>query len=98
MIAEDRMTPAGLAAFEQRESYGKAFSKIKKEASPRLSKTSREALEANPDAWKNFNALAPGYRKQYILWIETAKRPETRKKRLNEAIGLLQENRKLGMK
>ena len=44
------------------------------------------------------NALAPGYRKQYILWIETAKRTETRTKRLNEAIGLLQKNRKLGMK
>lgn len=98
MIKEGHMTPAGMAAFQQRESYDANYSGIKKDAALSLSKTNKEALKADPVAWRNFNALAPGYRRQYILWIETAKRPETRIKRLGQAIELLHENRKLGMK
>ena len=57
-----------------------------------------KSLRANQQAWDNFNALAPGYRKQYVGWLQSAKKPETRKKRLKEAIGLLASNKKLGMK
>jgi uncharacterized protein YdeI (YjbR/CyaY-like superfamily) len=49
-------------------------------------------------AWGNLMNLAPGYRKQYVAWLVTAKRPETRARRLKEAIQLLKENKKLGMK
>ena len=57
-----------------------------------------KALQANPAAWDNFNKLTPGYRKQYCLWLLKAKKPETLRKRLSEALELLQENKKLGMK
>ena len=98
MIDEGRMAEAGMTAFQQRESYGTGYAETKNEPAPSLSKNSEATLWTDPLAWKNFNALAPGYRKQYTLWIETAKRPETRDKRLGEAIELLRENRKLGMK
>jgi uncharacterized protein YdeI (YjbR/CyaY-like superfamily) len=55
-------------------------------------------LKANPKAWSNFNLMTAGYRKQYVGWLQSAKRPETRKKRLEEAIELLEKNQKLGMK
>jgi len=42
--------------------------------------------------------MAPGYRKQYVGWLLNAKRPETRERRLKEAITLLAMNKKLGMK
>jgi len=42
--------------------------------------------------------MAAGYRKHYVAWIQSAKRPETRKKRLQEAISLLEKNQKPGMK
>lgn len=57
-----------------------------------------EALRANPTAWQNFLALAPGCRKQYTGWLNAAVKPATRKKRLEEAVRLLEQNRKLGMK
>lgn len=98
MINEGRMAPAGIAAFQRRESYDADYSAARVETSPSLSKANQEVLKANSLAWKHFKALAPGHRKQYILWIETAKRPETRRKRLEKAVELLRENRKLGMK
>jgi uncharacterized protein YdeI (YjbR/CyaY-like superfamily) len=57
-----------------------------------------EALRANKMAWENFNNLAPSYRRQYVGWIATAKKEETRKKRIREALELLARNEKLGMK
>ncbi|PYS52484.1 MAG: hypothetical protein DMG13_16150 [Acidobacteria bacterium] len=53
---------------------------------------------ANKGAAENFNKLAPSYQRQYIGWITTAKKEETRRKRLAEAIRLLAHNRKLGLK
>lgn len=58
----------------------------------------KQALQAAEPAWENFQKLAPSYRRNYIMWITTAKRRETRQKRLKEAIELLKENKKLGMK
>ena len=63
-----------------------------------VDKRNGEGLKDQPKAWKNFNQLTPGYRKQYVGWLQSAKRPETRKKRLAEAISLLEANKKLGMK
>jgi uncharacterized protein YdeI (YjbR/CyaY-like superfamily) len=55
-------------------------------------------LKTVPVAWKNFKALAPSYRRAYIGWIDSAKREETREKRLREALELLATGKKLGMK
>ena len=57
-----------------------------------------EAFKANPVAWQFFELLAPSYRRAYIGWIETAKRKETKEKRLQEALGLLAAGKKLGLK
>jgi uncharacterized protein YdeI (YjbR/CyaY-like superfamily) len=45
-----------------------------------------------------FETLAPSYRREFIAWIATAKRPETRKKRLQETVALLEQRKKLGMR
>ena len=56
------------------------------------------ALRTNPKAWMSFQALSAGNRRDYVVWIHTAKRPETRKRRIREAIELLSAGRKLGLK
>src|SRR3981081_737965 len=33
----------------------------------------KQALKANPKAWKYFQSLAPSYRRRYIRWIMHAK-------------------------
>jgi uncharacterized protein YdeI (YjbR/CyaY-like superfamily) len=55
-------------------------------------------LKAHAIAWSNFEKLAPSQRRAYIGWIDSAKREETKLKRLHEAIGLLAAGKKLGLK
>lgn len=57
-----------------------------------------QALKENEQAQKTFEALAPTYQKQYLGWIEVAKRPETKRKRIKEALRLLERGEKLGLK
>jgi uncharacterized protein YdeI (YjbR/CyaY-like superfamily) len=57
-----------------------------------------KALRKNAAAWNNFQRLAPSHRRNYIGWIDSAKRQETKLKRLNEAIDLLAAGKKLGLK
>lgn len=47
------------------------------------------ALDAEPHAKAFFESLATFYRKNYIRWIESAKRPETRTARITELVRLL---------
>ncbi len=53
-----------------------------------------DALANEPDAANFFNSLATFYRKNYIRWIESAKKPETRSARVAEMIVLLKAGKK----
>jgi len=98
LTASGQMTEAGLAAFSQGVPYEPELQKMLKAKELPLTAETENGLKANPTAWANFNRMAAGYRKQYVGWLQSAKRPETRQKRLKEAIGLLEKNLKLGMK
>ncbi|MCS6831705.1 MAG: YdeI/OmpD-associated family protein [bacterium] len=52
------------------------------------------AFEAEPQAKAFFEEIAPFYRKNYLRWIESAKRPQTRAKRIEEVVRLLKEGRR----
>jgi uncharacterized protein YdeI (YjbR/CyaY-like superfamily) len=58
----------------------------------------KEALMANAQAWENFRNLAPSYRRHYVGWIMHTAKEETRERRLREAVALLGQNKKLGLK
>jgi uncharacterized protein YdeI (YjbR/CyaY-like superfamily) len=58
----------------------------------------KKALRQNAKAWANFQNLAPSHRRHYVGWIMHAKKEETRERRLREAVALLEQNRKLGLK
>ncbi len=101
VVREGRMTPAGMAVVDfavpprgGAEATGGA--RVREE--PRLAPELLRRLEANARAWATFRALAPSYRRNYVGWIMSAKREETRLRRLEEAIGLLAEGKKLGLK
>ncbi len=55
-------------------------------------------LRAHPGVWQAFSRLAPSHRRNYVRWVDSAKRQETRERRLAEAVALLEKNQKLGMK
>ena len=56
------------------------------------------ALRKDPAARRYFEGLAPSQRRRYVGWIESAKREETKAKRLQEAIRLLNAGKPLGLK
>lgn len=55
-------------------------------------------LRANARAWAKFEQMAPSHRRAYIGWIDSAKKQETKEKRLREAVRLLAAGKKLGLK
>ena len=99
LLKEGKMNRAGLAKIGEgvlaAEEGAKSARKTKELV---ITSYLSEALRGNKKAWENFNDLAPSYRRQYVGWIATAKKEETRKKRIREALELLARNEKLGMK
>lgn len=53
------------------------------------------ALEAVPAAAAHFGRLAYTHKREYANWIADAKRPETRQRRIEKAVQLLAEGKKL---
>lgn len=51
----------------------------------------QKALNANPIAKKNFNAFSNSHKREYINYILEAKREETRIKRIEKSIELLEQ-------
>jgi uncharacterized protein YdeI (YjbR/CyaY-like superfamily) len=47
------------------------------------------ALDAEPAARRYFDSLATFYRKNFMRWIDSAKRPETRARRIAETVAAL---------
>jgi uncharacterized protein YdeI (YjbR/CyaY-like superfamily) len=56
------------------------------------------AFKTNAKAWATFQQLSPSCQRAYLGWIDTAKRDETKQKRLREAVTLLAAGKKLGIK
>jgi uncharacterized protein YdeI (YjbR/CyaY-like superfamily) len=56
------------------------------------------ALKAEPRAWATFERLTAEQRRRYLGWIDTAKREDTKTRRLAEAVRLLARGEKLGLK
>jgi len=56
------------------------------------------ALNKHPAALRHFEALPPAERRRYFAWIESAKKEETKTRRLKEAIRLLAAGKVLGLK
>src|SRR5229473_6517987 len=56
------------------------------------------AFKTNANAWKFFQALSVRNRRDFVVWIHTAKRPETRERRIRKSIELLSAGKKLGLK
>lgn len=89
---EGRLTPAGLAAAPTDNNYGP------KPTIPVLPAYIAGAFKAHRVAWTFFQRLAPRQRRNFVVWIHTAKRPETRSRRIRESIALLAAQKTLGLK
>jgi uncharacterized protein YdeI (YjbR/CyaY-like superfamily) len=94
--ASGRLKPAGIARPPTSRGYGPR--PVRLPLPSRLPRYIQAALKKHPEALRHFEALAASERRRYFAWIESAKREETRHRRLNEAIRLLSAGRVLGLK
>jgi uncharacterized protein YdeI (YjbR/CyaY-like superfamily) len=97
LIREGRMTEAGLAKIDLAV-LGEESQANQSKGDLDIPRFVKRALMASPRAWEHFQDLAPSYRRQYIGWVTGAKKEETRERRLREAVSLLEQNKKLGLK
>ncbi|HEX8246529.1 MAG TPA: YdeI/OmpD-associated family protein [Longimicrobium sp.] len=81
LMAEGRVRPAGLKAFEAR-SEDKTAIYAYEQRSPELTEPYAGELRANAAAWEYWLKQPPWYRKTASWWITSAKKEETRRKRL----------------
>ena len=99
MLRDGRMTEAGLVKINvSLDGENKETKRIPAKGKPVIPDDIAAALRVNKKAWENFKNFAPGYQRLYIGWITSAKREETRKKRLKEALDLIAKNKKSLMK
>lgn len=54
----------------------------------------KEALASNPEAEAVFQRLAYTHQREYVLWIEEAKREQTRRNRIARAVAMLEQGKK----
>jgi uncharacterized protein YdeI (YjbR/CyaY-like superfamily) len=85
LTAQGRMRPAGLAAFEQRTPEKTGIYSYEREAAA-LSDSESAALKRNAAAWADWERRPSSYRRAVTHWIASAKKPETRARRLQTLI------------
>lgn len=91
LTAAGLMAPAGLAVVEAARADGtwSSYDAIEELAVP---DDLAAALLENPTAKDYFDAFPPSSKKNILWWIESAKKPETRAKRVEETVRLAAEN------
>jgi len=82
LIALGVMTPAGLEAFERRSSDRSAIYSYEQRRTASLDAGSEKRFRANKKAWEYFRAQAPSYQRVATYWVVSAKKEETRARRL----------------
>jgi uncharacterized protein YdeI (YjbR/CyaY-like superfamily) len=80
--AAGRMRTAGEAAYEARREDRSGVYSFEQRESAALNPDEEHQFKAKPEAWEWFSLQAPSYRRTAIFWVVSAKRPETRARRL----------------
>lgn len=84
LTAEGQMTPAGVRAFE--ENKGKSGVYAYENPVAELTRDEETLFRGNAVAWADWEKKPPGYRRVVLHWITSAKKPETRARRLSTLI------------
>lgn len=95
LIAAGRMRPAGLRQVEAARADGRWEAAYEGSAAAAVPEDFRRELDANAAAAEFFATLKGQNRYAILYRIQTAKRPETRAKRIREFVAMLAERRTL---
>ena len=85
LTAEGRMEPAGLAAFAFKDAHpDSGYAVAEHDGTLPVAMAAR--FEEHAGAWEFFQEQPPGYRRQAVHWVTSAKREATRERRLTTLI------------
>jgi uncharacterized protein YdeI (YjbR/CyaY-like superfamily) len=87
------MTAAGERAYEENKHKSGLYAYEK--ALTSLSAAEEKLFRKNKTAWADWEKRPPSYRRSALNWITSAKKPETRAKRLGDLIAVSAEGRRL---
>jgi uncharacterized protein YdeI (YjbR/CyaY-like superfamily) len=85
LISANLMQPSGLQAFQNRKE-DKSGIYAYEQKDRKLNDEYEEKFKANKKAWEFFQAQAPWYQRTSSWWVISAKKEETRQKRLEQLI------------
>lgn len=92
LVRQGRMTEAGMAAVERAKADG-SWTVLEEVDALEMPPDLTEALAADETAAANFEAFSPSIKKGFLWWVRSAKREQTRAKRIAETVRLAAENR-----
>lgn len=82
LAADGRILESGRTAWSKRREDRSGIYSFEQDARPQLSRDYVARLKADPAAWKDWEARPPGYKWRVAHWVMSAKREETRERRL----------------
>ena len=85
LTRQGRMRPAGIAAYEARDPDKTAIYSYEREVAA-LTDDETARFRANTEAWADWDRRSQSYRRTITHWIASAKKPETRARRLDALI------------
>ena len=86
LIDDGLVAPAGLAAFERRSDDRTAIYSYEQRRNAKLEPDQKQRLQADVRAHAFFESQPPSYRRAAIHWVASAKKPETRERRMSQLI------------
>jgi len=95
LLKQGKVRPAGLIEIEKARQDGRWEAAYQSQRSADVPDDLRQALDENPTAREFFETLKGANRYAILYRLQSAKKPETRQKRLEEFIKMLAEGRKL---
>lgn len=81
LVAQGLISPAGLRAFEKRSDESAIYSYEQRKAA-KLEDSQEQKFRENQRAWNFFQSQPPWYKRTSTYWVISAKKLETRAKRL----------------
>jgi uncharacterized protein YdeI (YjbR/CyaY-like superfamily) len=97
LIGDGRMQPAGRTAFEARDPKKSGVYLFEQKKAAKLNKDAEKQFRSNRKAWRFFESQPPGYRNTAVGWVVSAKREETRARRLETLIEDSAAGRRIGL-
>lgn len=95
LIERGRMTPRGLTEYEKRTSGRSGVYSFERDSAS-LSPAQEKEFRKNRRAWRFFEAQPPSYRKVVTWWVVSARKEETRARRLEQLISASSQERRFG--